>query len=361
MSSNGKKRSFRDYSAEEGRSDKNSNKRQTTLKAGYRRYSSRDKSRWPDLLQSLDNQLLAHGISYLNKPAEVAAIKADPPEPVFSVFRATTAKPNEEPHEKEVRDMKNDVKKKLYTDALSRQITKLERLQQDNETRLSILYDLVDKTIHDELHDFKKRACAEMTPEEQFNAVFQHLQMTHGPHSSLDVRELTQQLSDLSPITSGWPKYLLAFSHHVTTTLADMKQTDPTSGAVLRGPKPAPRKVNHIPLTGDAAQDAAILMAHYLATRDEQAKKVDREWPDGGPELNHKPQNSSNTAISKIYADSLEKPDWTWTTIFDKIKIVSDNLNDGLHNGKGPSTPSSKHSSATTSPSDTSAMNSIIR
>ena len=41
--------------------------------------------------------------------------------------------------------MKNDVVKKLYTDALSRQISKLEQLQRDNEVRLAILLDLVDK------------------------------------------------------------------------------------------------------------------------------------------------------------------------------------------------------------------------
>jgi hypothetical protein len=114
--------------------------------------------------------------------------------------------------------MKNDVVKKLYTDALSRQIAKLEKLQLDNEVRLALLLDLVDKAIHDELHDFKKRTCGAMNPEQQFEAVFQHLLMTHGPHSSLDVRSLTAQLSELSPTVLGWPKFLLSFNHGVTAT-----------------------------------------------------------------------------------------------------------------------------------------------
>ena len=181
----------------------------------------------------------------------------------------------------------------------------------------------MDKTIHDELHDFKKRSCESMTPEEQYQAVFQHLQMTHGPHSSLDVRGLTGQLGELTPVAIGWPKFLLSFSHLVTT-LTDMKQTDPVSGAILRGPKPAPRHVPPRTLTGDPAQDGVILLDHYNSTLEEQAK-VDREWPHGGPELNHKPpdqilksillghvQSSPNTAMSKIYADSLEKPDWSY-------------------------------------------------
>ena len=183
--------------------------------------------------------------------------------------------------------MENDVLKKMYSDALSRQISDLKKIQCDNEVRLSILFDLVDKTIFDELHDYKKRTCATMTPEQQFEAIFQHLQMTHGPHSSLDVRSLTAQLSELSPITLGWPKFLLAFSHGVTT-LTDMKQTDPLTGLTLRGPKPAPAVVPHPALTGDATVDGPTLLAYYQATKAAQ-EAVDLDWPLGGPELNHKP------------------------------------------------------------------------
>jgi hypothetical protein len=41
----------------------------------------------------------------LSKPSEVAAIKAKVPDPDFIPFIPTPAKPNEEPHEKEIRDM----------------------------------------------------------------------------------------------------------------------------------------------------------------------------------------------------------------------------------------------------------------
>ena len=118
MSSTGKKRSFHqeNQSAEEERNDKRGFKRQKT--SGFRKYSAKeDKSRWPDLLQSLDNQLLSNGISYLNKPQEVAAIKADPPEPDYIVFIPSLIKPTEEPHEKEVRDMKNNVKTAYHVES----------------------------------------------------------------------------------------------------------------------------------------------------------------------------------------------------------------------------------------------------
>jgi hypothetical protein len=194
MSNAGRKR-FQNYSSvDDERNEKRVHKRLNTGRKG--RYSAKNKSAWPDLLQSLDSQLLENKISYLNKPSEVEAIKAKVPDPKFFAFIPSLNKRTEEPHEKEIRDMKNDVVKKLYTDALSRQISKLEQLQRDNEVRLAILLDLVDKAINDELHDYKKRTCAAMNPE-------QHLLMTHGPHSSLDVRSLTAQLSELSPTALG--------------------------------------------------------------------------------------------------------------------------------------------------------------
>eukprot|EP01036_Dinobryon_divergens_P035414 gene35414-45884_t len=114
------------------------------------RYSSKNKSAWPDLLQNLEAQMLDNKISYLNRPLEVAAIKAPVQKPNFAVFIPSLTKTEEEPHEKEQL-------KKMYSDALSRHISNLKKIQQDNEVRLSILLDLVDKTINDELHDYKKR------------------------------------------------------------------------------------------------------------------------------------------------------------------------------------------------------------
>jgi hypothetical protein len=38
-------------------------------------------------------------------------------------------------------------------------------------------------------------------------------------------------------------------------------------------------------------------------------------------------------AINKIYADSLEHPTWTWDTIYDKLKMVVDDMSDGINPG----------------------------
>jgi hypothetical protein len=78
----------------------------------------------------------------------------------------------------------------------------------------------------------------------------------------------------------------MSFNHYVIT-LTEMKQTDPITGVSLRGPKPEPAPVPHQPLTGDAAQDGLILLNHYNATTREAQEQIDRDWPLGGPELNH--------------------------------------------------------------------------
>ncbi len=117
-----------------------------------------------------------------------------------------------------------------------------------------------------------------MTPEQKLYSVFEHLLLnTHGPHSNLDVAQLTARVTELSPNTMGWAKYLPEFMHAVTT-LASMKQRVPSTNEVIRGPKPAPNPVpHHQPLTGDAAQDHIILRNHYAATLTEQ-ERVDKAW-----------------------------------------------------------------------------------
>jgi hypothetical protein len=162
-------------------------------------------------------------------------------------------------------------------------IKEVKDLQDDFERYLSIIFeDLVDKRICDKLHDFVQIKCLAMTPEQRLHVVFEHLLSTHGPHSNLDVTQLTARVTELSPNTMGWAKYLPEFMHAVTT-MASMKQRDPSTNEVIHGPKPAP--MPHQPLTGDPAQDNIILRNHYTATLAEQ-ERVDKAWPLGGPELN---------------------------------------------------------------------------
>ena len=66
----------------------------------------------------------------------------------------------------------------------------------------------------------------------------------------------------------------------------DSYRDEALTGQTLRDPKPAPVTVPHQALTGDQTIDGPMLLAHYQATKDAQ-DVVDRDWPLGGPELNH--------------------------------------------------------------------------
>ena len=239
-----------------------------------------------------DRKLRVEKLTYLLDPNEIAKIKVTVEKPVFEHFHPTLAEPTESEEAKAERDMINDVAKSVYKDALSRKIKEMKDLQDDFERYLSIIFeDLVDIRICNELHDFVQIKCLAMTPEQKLHYVFEHLLNTHGPHSNLDVTQLTARVTELSANTMmGRAKYLPEFMHAVTT-LASMNQRDPSTNEVIRGPKPAPNPVPHQPLTGDAAQDHIILRNHYAATLTEQ-ERVDKAWPLGGPELNYKPPDS---------------------------------------------------------------------
>ena len=241
------------------------------------------------------------------------------------------------------------------------------------EKYLAIIFeDLVDKAIRDELHDFMTSNCQEMNAEDRCNAVLKHLQNTHGPHSNLDVQQLTNSISELRPDTMGWSKCLINGiqppNYH--TRIDEAARPRVRNSTSRRTPC-----IPHEPLTGDPAQDQAIHEAHYHATK-EELDKVLRDWPDGGPELNYKPpdqllkstllqliRHSPIAAIHQIYSDSLKNPTWTWKNLYDQAKLVADDMADGIGGPKlGDGGRSPRHwdnSSVTTSP--TNSPNSSIR
>ena len=189
-------------------------------------------------------KLNSNEIGYLLEPSTIAEIKAAPAASAYEHFKSSTAKPTETNEEKEARDLNNDVLKSMYKEALSSKVRERKDMLKHFEKYLAIiLEDLVDKAIRDELHDFMTSNCQGMNAEDRCNAVLKHLQNTHGPHSNLDVQQLTNSISELRPDTMGWSKCLMEFNHRITT-LESMKQRDPVSGTVLRAERPAPR---HIP------------------------------------------------------------------------------------------------------------------
>ena len=86
------KRSFQEIS---NGGDRDKNKRNKQGTSGWKKYSARDKSRWPEFLQMRDRKLRAEKLTYLLDPNEIAKIKATVEKPVFEHFHPTLAEPTE--------------------------------------------------------------------------------------------------------------------------------------------------------------------------------------------------------------------------------------------------------------------------
>ena len=196
---NSKKRSF-----QENNSGGDQGKKQRNKFTDWRRYSAKDKSRWPELQQMISIKLNSNEIGYLLEPSAIAEIKTDPATPAYAHFKPSLSKPSETDEEKEARDLANDVLKSMYKESLSTKARERKEMLKHFEKYLAIIFeDLVDKPIRDELHDFMTSNCQGMNAEDRCNAVLQHLQNTHGPHSNLDVQQLTNSISEVRPESMG--------------------------------------------------------------------------------------------------------------------------------------------------------------
>ena len=80
------KRSFQEFSIG---ADRDKNKRNKPGASGWKKYSARNKSRWPELLQMRDRKLRAEKLTYLLDPNEIAKIKAHVEKPVFDPLSKT--------------------------------------------------------------------------------------------------------------------------------------------------------------------------------------------------------------------------------------------------------------------------------
>ena len=167
---NSKKRFF-----QENNSGGDQSKKQRNKFSDWKKYSAKDKSRWPELQQMISIKLNSNEIGYLLDPSAIAEIKADPAKPTYEHFKPSTAKPTETNEEKEARDLTNDVLKSMYKEALSTKTRERKDMQRHFEKYLAILFeDLVDKTIRDELHDFMTSDCQGLNAEDRCNAVLKH-------------------------------------------------------------------------------------------------------------------------------------------------------------------------------------------
>jgi hypothetical protein len=76
-----------------------------------------------------------------------------------------------------------------------------------------------------------------MEPEVKYNSLREHFSEHWGPHSSLDVTKIKQELTEMQGDDPGWRKYLQNFNYFVGS-LEQTMQRD-ANDAVIYGPAPA--------------------------------------------------------------------------------------------------------------------------
>jgi hypothetical protein len=149
----------------------------------------------------------------------------------------------------------------------------------------------VDALINLDLHQFlKSDAVKTLDPESEYNQLRQHLSEHWGPHSSLDVSKIKQELKDMKGDDPGWRKYLQNFNYYVGS-LEQTMQRD-SSDAIIYGPTPPAQYPPRPLVTAPAAEHTAYVAACQLA--DEQR---DAMYPHGGPALNHRPTDAELKVI----------------------------------------------------------------
>ena len=125
----------------------------------------------------------------------------------------------------------------------------------------------VDAQINLDLHQFfKSDPIKKMEPEAKYNSIFNYLSEHWGPHhSSLDVTNIKQELTEMQRDDPGWRKYLQNFNYFVGS-LEQTIQRD-ANNAVSYGP--------------------AQLRAYIEACQAADELRGDAQFPHGGLALTH--------------------------------------------------------------------------
>jgi hypothetical protein len=112
-----------------------------------------------------------------------------------------------------------------------------------------------------------------------------------GPHSSLDVTKIKQELTEMQGDDPKWRKYLQNFNYFVGS-LEQTMQRD-ANDTVIYGPAPAAIYLARPAETAPAAQLQAYIEACQAAD-----ELRDAQFSQGGPALNHRPLESTATGVT---------------------------------------------------------------
>jgi hypothetical protein len=195
----------------------------------------------------------------------------------------------------------------------------LKKLKQKFNRAIVLVLKHVDMQINLDLHQFlKSDPIKNLEPEAKYKSLREHFSEHWGPHSSLDVTKIKQELTEMQVDDPGWRKYLQTFNYFVGS-LEQTMQRD-ANGTVIYGPALAAIYLTRPPATAPTAQLQTYIEA--CQTADELR---DAQFPHGGPALNHRPLDSE---LKTIFLDALS------TSRLGAYKNLYQQYCNRSHNGK---------------------------
>ena len=250
------------------------------------KYSYRDKSSaggWTKLLNRFETKCKEEKIGHVLDPVRLADIKSIPLRPTMEAYQIQydlNGDPiPEHPADREERMLRNKQSYDDWAAVKAAKSKKLDKLPEDFDKAITVMYSCLDDVIVDAL-DVEKKKHPGADPEELYGILRQELETAHGPHTSLDAVRLKQNLRDLRGDYISWRHYLSEFRAGVSL-LANTPIRD-KDGNVVRGPVPP---VVHPPTPAIGANGRQRRL--WL----DEVRKADQDhadqWADGGPILMH--------------------------------------------------------------------------
>jgi hypothetical protein len=245
----------------------------------------------------LDERFAEGDLSEILDAEEISRLKIPPTIPVLLEFIATNVGDVESDEDKRARIRAQALADKSYASKEAAHLEGLKKLKQKFNRATVLVLKHVDAQINLDLHQLflKSDPIKKLEPEARYNSLREHFSEHWGPHSSLDVTKIKQELTEvMQGDDPGWRKYLQNFNYFVVGSLEQTMQRD---ADVIYGPAPAAIYPARPPATAPAAQLQAYIEA--CQTADELR---DAQFPHGGPALNHRPLNSE---LKTILLDAL--------------------------------------------------------
>ena len=254
-------------------------------------YTQKDKSIWNAFCNFLEEKFAEEDLSDIFDEHEINKIKTPPTIPALMEYEPDHDGLDETEEEWRARSRAQTIADKSYAGKEASHLSGLTKLKQKFNRATLLVLKYVDQQINLDLHQFLKLDRVKvLDPELKYHSLREHLIERWGPHSSLDVTKIEEEMKKLYGDDPGWRIFLQGFDCKLGS-LTDTLQRD-AAGAKMYGV--APPAI--YPPRPNAAAPAAELQA-YIAECQAADDLRNAEFPNGGPALNHRPSDAKLKTI----------------------------------------------------------------